>query len=91
VKFRTLDVELALTQTANELPAVFCDRADIGALEGTGEAVFITFSSPYPRADGVGATPVFRVAMTRLAFSMLAKLMVETDAQISAPPTGKAN
>ena len=61
--------------SATLLPLVFCDGVSVGAMTGTGESVQLTFKSSIAEATGVVEEPVFRVAMTKLAFLTLVETL----------------
>ena len=67
----------------SELPAVLCDRATMGALTGPGDSVQLVFSSPITADGAVGSLPVFRAAMTRLAFTEFVDALVAFRDQLS--------
>lgn len=67
---------------ATELPLLFVDQVGVGVLEGTGDSVQLTFSSPHA-GDAVEQVPVVRIAMTRLSFVGLVALLTTVEKDLN--------
>lgn len=72
------------------LPPIFVDQAEIAGMTGAGDSVQMTFVSHVVTDGAVQAMPVFRVAMTRLAFAELAQSVATFQKDLEAAQTDAA-